>query len=129
MQPFFRSFIKYETQVFQSYALPNLDLKAFLRYEDGSQRLPLHTGQIAIQSAGQVKTAEILSTLMMGYVLADILALHKGDVERNPVFRPNELIKSKWPVIFFIFPQILLTLTDFFAAFSVTIDSRTYKNF
>ncbi len=105
MQPFFRSFIKYETQVFQSYALPNLDLKAFLRYEDGSQRLPLHTGQIAIQSAGQVKTAEILSTLMMGYVLADILALHKGDVARNPVFRPNELIKSKWPVSFFIFPR------------------------
>ena len=105
MQPFFRSFIKYETQIFRSHALPNLDLKAFIRYEDGSQRFSVRTGQIAIQSAGQIKTAEILSTLMMGYVLADILALHKGDVARNPVFRPNELIQSKWPVNFFISPK------------------------
>lgn len=101
MQSFFQSFIKYETQIFQSHALPNLDLKTFIRYEGFAAR----TEKIAIQSAGQVKTAEILSTLMMGYVLADILALHKGDVARNPVLRPNRLVQSKWPVSIFPWPE------------------------
>lgn len=97
MQSFFRSFIKYEKQILQGYALPNLDLKTFIRYEECSQRVAMRTEQIAIQSSGQVKTAEILSTLMMSYALADTIALHNGDVPRNPVLRPNGLVKSKWP--------------------------------
>ncbi len=33
----------------------------------------------------------------MGYALADSLALHQEDIPRNPVVKPNELLKSKWP--------------------------------
>lgn len=97
LQSFFRSFIKFEKQAFQSYALPNVNLKNFIHYQESGQRFAACTEQIAIQSAAQVKTAEILSTLMMGYALADTLALHKGEVPRNPVLRPHGLIKSKWP--------------------------------
>ncbi len=116
--------VKYETRVFQSYALPNLDLKTFIRYEEGSQNFALPTEKIAIQSAGQVKTAEILSTLMMGYVLADILALHKGDVAQNPVLQPNRLVQSKWPVSIDSYTWILLFPTDCVGTFSATIGCR-----
>ena len=99
IQPYFRGFIIYEKQAFHSCALPNLDLKTFIQYNEYSPRFASATctEQISIQSAGQVKTAEILSNLMMGYALADTLALHKEDIPRNLVVQPNELLKSKWP--------------------------------
>lgn len=96
-QPFFQGFIKYEKQTFQSCALPNINLKTFIHYREYSQLFATCTDQVVIQSAGQVKTAEILSTLMMGYALADTLALHKGEIPRNTVLQPNRLVKSKWP--------------------------------
>ncbi len=98
MQPFFQGFIKYEKQAFQSCALPNINLKTFINYRGYSQLSSTRIDQVVIQSAGQVKTAEILSTLMMGYALADSLALYAGEIPRNPVLRLNRLVKSKWPV-------------------------------
>ena len=76
---------------------PNLNLKTFIEYKGYSPRFATCIEQITIQSAGQVKTAEILSNLMMGYALADTLALHIGEIPRNPVIQPNRLLKSKWP--------------------------------